>query len=457
MAGDLIGQWELFDLMEATSPRIQKNLGELRDGVVSLNWTVQPWSPKGGKPSPEAQRRARLVEELLWNMEPQPDADENEFEDTVRDLMDARGKGIAVLEVDWQPRETSFGPAFGPRATRWVHPRHYGYGTDASGQDRLMLRSAECGVRNAEFGVRSRGSAERGVRSAELSPFPAHKFLIGVCKAKSGHPLGAALLRVLGFWWAAANFTADWFLNFAQLFGQPIRWASYDPNLSPADHDTLKAMLEKMGTAAWAMFPAGTTLELKEATQNGRDNPQLALLNFVDKLCDLVILRQTLTSDVGNSGSRALGDVHERVLAGVKLGCAHWVARNLNAQLIRSICLLNFGDTRECPYLEPALPVEEDPKANAERDVLLLNAGVPLGKEWLYNRHQVPMPGPRDEVFVGRTAPTPADESAPGNPNSEIRDPKQTRNPNSEMRAGSSELPNSQFAIRNPQSPLPTP
>ena len=29
--------------------------------------------------------------------------------------------------------------------------------------------------------------------------------------------------------WAASNFAQQWFLNFAQIFGLPIRWANDDP------------------------------------------------------------------------------------------------------------------------------------------------------------------------------------------------------------------------------------
>ncbi|MEP6672460.1 MAG: BPSL0067 family protein, partial [Chthoniobacter sp.] len=46
-------------------------------------------------------------------------------------------------------------------------------------------------------------------------------FLIAQCKTKSGSVLGGALLRPLVWWWCAANFSADWLLKFAELFGIP--------------------------------------------------------------------------------------------------------------------------------------------------------------------------------------------------------------------------------------------
>jgi phage gp29-like protein len=70
MSGNLLSQWEMFDLMEATWPRLAKNLNELKDDVKTSDWSLQPWAQKKKKPSPEAQRRSDLVEHCLWNMTP---------------------------------------------------------------------------------------------------------------------------------------------------------------------------------------------------------------------------------------------------------------------------------------------------------------------------------------------------------------------------------------------------
>lgn len=396
MNGDLRAQHDLFELMEETWPRLAKNLGQLKDTVIGSDWSVQPWTGDTDQVTPEGKKRADLVERLMWTMQPRADYDENGWEDTVRDLLDARSKGISVLEIDWERRVTEVGQAVAPRCTRWVHPRFYGYPMD--GEDRLMLRAGE---------VR-RSNTESALGRDEWVPFPPDKFVLGVCKAKTGHPLRGALLRSLGFWWVASNFSGEWLLNFSQLFGQPIRWATYDRGLSATDKSKLAEMLETMGSAAWAMFPAGTVLELKEAMKSGTDNPQMAVLTTADKVCDVLILRQTLTTDVGDSGSRALGDVHQDVLGSVEQALGNWAARVLTEQLVKPICRLNFGDDRECPSLMTGGKEEsEDPKMAAERDAILMQNQVPLPKEWFYTRHKVPMPGPEDEVITG-PAPAPA-------------------------------------------------
>lgn len=398
MAGDLTAQWEMFDLMEQTWPRLSKNLNQLKDAVVGMEWNVQAWAPKNGKPSAEAQKRADFIEELLWDFEAREEANENDFEGTIRDLLDAKGKGIVALEIDWTIGQTTFGPAIKPRATRWVHPRHYGYPGTTGAPDELMLDTREMAVDgNQNLLTSIPTSVDR------FAPFPKNKFILGIWKQKSGHPISGAMLRILGFWWAGANFAGEWFLNYAQIFGMPMRWATYDPGLPQRDKDLLEEMLANMGSAGYAMFPAGVTMELKEAAKGASENPHLSVLNFADTLCDILILRQTLTTDTGakGSGSKALGVVHEGVLGQVIIGAGDWAAAKLQAQLIRPICLLNFGDTRECPFLSPALVEEQDELAMADRDTKLASI-MPIPAEYLYNRHKIPMPADGDRVIGGQ-------------------------------------------------------
>lgn len=418
MSGDLTRQWELFELMESTWYRLQKNLEQIKASVISMDWEVQPWARKGEEPTPEAIRKAELVDDLIWDFRPRPDYDENDFEDTIRDILDARGKGISVLELDWEQRPG----AVGIRATRHVHPKYYGY--PFAGDDRLMLRVGQVKQNNP--------SAPLVVSEGDFAPFPEDKFILAVCKAKSGHPISGAMLRCLGFWWAATNFTGPWLLNFCQLFGQPIRWATYDPNMATSDRQVLEEMMENMGSAAWALFPSGTQLELKEAVKGGTDNPQIALFDLADKICDIRILGQTLTSDVADSGSRALGDVHEGVLAGVKDSLATWAAKVIRNQVIRPLLRLNFGDDEECPFLVASAAERVDPKLLAERDQVLNAMGLELPKAWLYERHGVPEPQEGEDTLQKAAPVMPVTDGTDG---TDQTDPEKTEEEKEEIMA----------------------
>ncbi|MEI7730176.1 MAG: DUF935 family protein [Verrucomicrobiota bacterium] len=286
--------------------------------------------------------------------------------------MSERGGFERVCTRFWESRAAGkAGQIIAPKATQWVHPVCYAWDMNGRLGLRLELRNP-----NPE----NRSSLSPGVftsttmqpRPSQVGAFPPDKFLIGICKAKSGTALGGARLRALAWWWCAANFSADWLLNLAQIFGLPFRWANYDPNAPQATIDSICAMLEGMGSNAWAAFPAGTTLELKEAGKTGSASPSGDMLDRADKNCDLIVLGQTLTSDVGNSGSRALGDVHATVKHEIVEAVCGYVAGVLNTQLVPSILRLNYGDEAELPQYES--DKEEEKTVEYKQEVLKLLA-----------------------------------------------------------------------------------
>ena len=438
--------------MESTWPTLSKCLNQLKDAVVCQGIRVIPFTQKGEEPTNQAHARAAFVEQALHGMTGNPARNENDFSDTIRDLLDARGKGLSVLEIDWSVRSdfgsrpSSFGPpsdfgsrpsdfpsAVTPRCTRWVHPAWYGY-PYGPGSGLLQLRVPNnprpSGTSPAFFpGDTSIGGPSNFVGSTVWQDFPDHKFLIGLCKNKTGHPLGSALLHLLGFWWAASNFTAEWFLNFCQVFGQPFRWATYDPNMTPGDQAKLQAMLTQMGSSAWGMFPAGTTFELKDVAAKAGDNIQLALMELADKHCTQLVLRQSLTSDVGGSGSRALGEVHERVLGGVEEALCKWTCKTLSP-LVRSLLILNFGDDTDCPTLVTGMDEESSPTELGKLLVDIKNAGLQPTEDSLSDigerlgfpvERQAPppaIPSPRGEGQGEGELPSPSDDpvTASGSP-----------------------------------------
>lgn len=396
VGGDLVQTWQLFNLMEETWPELLTALMELKEDVASAEVTVKAWSLKGDEPSTEAQRRAKLFEQSLWTMRPRPQSDENDLRGTIKDLLDAWGKGISVLEIDWQlaagatmagqaikaaAGASNGGARIAPRDTRWIHPRYYGYPADRA---ELMLNTSE--IAQAAVSNNQQPTTNR----PQWFEFPPDKFLIGIAKAKTGHPIGGALLRAIAWWWAASNFSAEWLLNFAQIFGLPIRWATYDPS-RPGLLKDICDMLENMGSAAWGAFPAGTTIELKEPGKAGENLPQATILDRANRQVRLLILGETLTEEGG--GSRARDEVKERILSGRKRAALDWVCAILSYQLAPAFCRLNFGDDAECPWVmpaegeEPATPLEK-----AQRDEILSRIGFEFEAESAYSRHNLPVP-----------------------------------------------------------------
>ncbi|HXP60730.1 MAG TPA: DUF935 family protein [Dongiaceae bacterium] len=442
LAGSHVQAWELFDLMEDTWPRLLKNERELKTGVLNLLRTFEPFCEEDEPPTASANEKCRLVSAALRTMRPEPDADENALDGTIFDILDAWFKGQSVIEVDWEVRHLGgLGPCVAPRATYWVHPTCYAWNMKGQLGLRLELTpnitpsgtAADYSQRGAGILPANRSlnpSLSPGVwQSTTFQPlpssvaaFPPHKFLLCTCKAKSGTALGGALLRPLAWWWCVANFSADWLLEHVQIFGMPFRWATYDPGASQATIDTVSNMLQNVGSSGWGSFPTGTRFGLIQPKIQ-KELAQADLLDRADKQCDLLVLGQTLTSDVGRSGKGggglALGKVHSGVRDDLITAAAKYVQTVLETQLFPSILRLNYGtgtdyglgrdhgpqttDPRpeEVPTLCLHSQKEEDQAAEATVIATLAQAGAGriIGLDWLGKKFGIPKPAAGEETL----------------------------------------------------------
>jgi phage gp29-like protein len=278
-----------------------------------------------------------------------------------------------MLEGEWHAVTAGkLGRIIAPRATFWAHPSHFSW---QSG--RLNLR------------------VPGGVM--ELPP---HKFLIGIHKAKAGSALGGAMLRPLAWWWCAANFASDWLLNLAQLFGLPFRWANHDPNASQETVDAICNMLQNMGSAGWAAFPAGTTLDLKDVGASGDRSPQGDLLDRADRYARMLILGQTMSGsqDSSKGGGKAFGAVEAEVKNARTGACAKYVCETINSQLIPSTLQLNYGDCEECPCMD-LVPDSEAGGEEAKRDTELAKL-MPIPLSYLRAKYNVPEAAKDEETTM---------------------------------------------------------
>ncbi len=393
MYGNVWENWQLYQMMEDTWPRLAKNLLELKRAVSGGKVNVIPYRENKAKPTDDAIRRAAVVRAALDNMSPDPGVDANDLEGTLFDLMDCWFKGVSVLEIDWETmNHPTLGSIVAPKQTRWINPVNYGFAWE-SGQWGL---------------AQNVGTTATGVPDQKLSfakgnfiPFPEDKFLFGTMRAKTGNPTGAALARPLAFWWAVQNFTADWMLRNAELFGIPIRIATYDKS-DPSLRAILETALKNMGSSGWVAMPEGTNLQLLENKGGGKDDPGMAAFATAQKLCDLIILGQTLTTDVGQGGggSHAMARVHEGVRAEILTAARRLVLKFLKKQLVRAIIRKNFGNVVSCPDLISDEESPEDSLILAQRDNILLQNGIRMPAAWFFERHGIPEPD-GDEPTVG--------------------------------------------------------
>lgn len=454
-SGGHIQQWELFDLMEDTWPELAACAAELKNAVLRKPWAVEPYTEEDSEPTPTAIERQKLVAAALRKMKPCADRDESGFDALRYDILDAWLKGTSVQCLDWQTedgdmhivRAGQLGDITAPRASFFVHPRHYAWGADGRLGLRPVGSDGASGVPTWTTSFQAGGT--------EVVPFPKHQFLIAISKAKTGPAISCARLRVLAWWWCAANFSADWLMNLAQVFGLPIRWANYQQGAAQGTVDAVCSMLENMGSNPWAAFPEGTTINLEQPTNIGDNSPQGDLINRADVQARKVILGQTMSgsnaaSGAGN-GAGAFGKQEGSVKDDNIETAGDFVCRVLSEQLIPSILELNYGDTDEAPRL----CLVEDEQAGAEQASVvstLAAAGVEFSVDELRKKFGFRKPREGEETIGGKEPGAGSAEPGAEKPGKKVLTTDDTDAEKEALKAAAAGNPQSQ--ILNPQSSI---
>jgi len=445
LAGNHVQAWELFDLMIDSNPEIAACIGEYVDGVLERKIIVEPYRNGEQPPTPTAIRNQKIVSAAMFNMNPDPANDENEIEDTVRDILFGRFHNQSILEQDWYDtygtgqlnriQVEDVGMIVAPRSTFWVHPVCYAWDMNGRLGLRVALQDqiAEATRRGKSGEWRGKGadavaSSLSALRSSSamveppvwnfissqpmpsmLTDFPKNKFLISIFKAKAGTALSASCLRSLAAWWVFENFSADYAMDLAQIFGIPFRTATFSANTSEPDKAFVREMLQNMGSRGWAMLPEGVTLTFEKAMASGEGSPQGFLIKLCHEQYRKVILRQTMTGSGhggASSGSKAgmetEGDVKEQCF---NAGCKH-VCKVLRNQFARHTLLVNLGNDSELPLVR--MSCEEDGSLDeAQRDTTLAGGGLKIGVKYLRTKYNIPEPEAGEETIGGLVEPAP--------------------------------------------------
>lgn len=376
--GKLEDQDRLFRLMLDTWPRLRKALNEVSGAVSRLKIEIKPAIRDGAEdPTPQAVRIQEVVERALNSYAPKPGHWELDTLQMVNALIDAYAKGISVVEIVWQTQNN----IISPRCYAPVPAKYLAFPNFSNEIDRLMI-------------------APNGANNSNLEDFPPDRFVIGIWSQGGAHPIYGANLRALTKYWLASIYGLGWLMQFAQLFGIPMRTAKTDGTEEALNK--AEDMLESIGSSGWAATGPGVDFEIHSAISGSGDSlPQSHLMDVADRACDILMLGQTLTTDNTGTGSRALGDVHAGIRSEVLQSVSSWVASIVTTQLIPAIVRMNFGSvpSEDMPYCELHIPIAKDEKEIAERVKIYTEIGVPMPRQWVYDELGIPLPIVGEEIF----------------------------------------------------------
>ncbi|MBB4955567.1 phage gp29-like protein [Agrobacterium vitis] len=361
--------FELAEDIEERDPHYLSVLATRKRSVAQLPITVKPASD-----SVEHKKHAALVQSWI---------DDGVLRASLFDMLDAIGKGLSVLEVDWQYRMGSMLPReLIYRPQRW-------FTFDREDGETVLLRE--------------------GVSGEPLVP---HKFIVHRHKSKSGLTIRSGLARVAMWSWMFKSFTVkDWAI-FCQNYGQPIRIGKYGRGATEAEKDVLWRAVSGIAGDCAAIVPREMLIEFHEVgSKSSSTDMYERRADWLDRQISKLVLGQTTTTDAV-SGGHAVSKEHRLVQEDIERDDAGMVTATLCQQLIPNIVAFNFGPQEHYPHVRIGRPDEVPLGEFAEAFSKLAPLGLTADESFLQERLGIPAAKAGAVMVGGRVAVSPSVETS---------------------------------------------
>lgn len=325
---------------------------------------IEPWVEAASDESHDqniATAVRTLVDPLVWP-------------DLIEGMLDGLGKGYSVTEIIWDTGRTPWMPA------RFEHrdPRWFTY--DALSRRTLLLRD------------------DTHPAGMELPP---NKFIVFEPKLKAGIPIRGGLARLVAWTFMFKHYTVlDW-VQFAEVYGMPIRVGRYGNGATDADLAVLRRAVTSLARDAAALLPESMRIEFTDIANNGSGWEVFSTLaEYLDKQVSKAVLGQTMTADDGSSMAQA--KVHNDVRLDILRADARQISAVLNRDLVRPFVDLNFGPPPNgYPLLLHPVMEPEDIKLLVESLAVLVPMGMDVEASVIRDKLGLPDPPPPDKRGPG--------------------------------------------------------
>lgn len=314
--GDALAYLELAEEMEEKDLHYRSVLSTRKLQVAGL-----PMKVEAATDAAEDVKAADLVRDFF---------DTGVLAEAVQDILDAVGKGYSVCEIMWN----TDGKNWFPSAILWRDPRWFEF-------DRLD-------------GVTLRLKGESGLPE----PLAPGKFITHTHKSKSGLPIRGGLARPVAWYYLFKNFGIKSWVQFAQVFGFPLRVGRYGSEATPDEKEVLLRAVRSIAQDAAAIIPDSMRIEFVNTNSTGNVQIFKGLTEYFDKQISKAVLGQTGTTDVGQHVGTA--NAHERVREDIEESDAAQLAATLSRDLVRPLVDLNLGPRRRYPIIRIVREKKED-------------------------------------------------------------------------------------------------
>lgn len=213
---------------------------------------------------------------------------------------------------------------------------------------------------------------------------PAKKFLCPQANPSYENPYGERTLSRV-FW--SVTFKKGglkFWVIFTEKYGIPHLIGKHPRGASEEETDRLAGLLEQMVQDAIAVIPDDSSVEIQEANKSSSAEIFEKLIDKMNAEISKAILGQTLTTEVGSTGSYAASNTHFAVRQDIIDSDKKLVEKTIN-QLLRWIYEINFP-AKDVPIFE-LYEIEDVDLTLAQRDKILSEAGVKFTKDYFIKNY----------------------------------------------------------------------
>ena len=308
-------------------------------GVLSLDWEINRGLDKD--------QNAEDVENLLKKLD---------IQKIISDILDATQFGFQPLEIIWRKDKSGH---IMPEKVVAKPPEWFCFDDD----NNLKFRTKE-----NYYG--------------EI--VPNKKFLLAQNNPSYNNPYGERTLSRV-FW----NVTfkkggLKFWVVFTEKYGMPHLIGKHPRGSTKEETNSLADMLEDMVQDAIAVIPDDSSIEIQEASKSSSAEIYEKLIDKMNNEISKAILGQTLTTEIGATGSYAAANTHMQVRQDIIDSDKKLVEGVIN-QLIQWIYEINFANA-DVPVFEMFAPEDVD-LTLAQRDKILSDAGVKFTKEYFIKNY----------------------------------------------------------------------
>ena len=374
----------VFRDLIAKDDKIGSDLETRMEAVLAKPRIVKPASEKRAD-----KKIADFISETLEGYMGGSDGIRFGFHNFLWEALDAIGKGVAIGENVYDfandrvyIKEVKFKPQMLFSFAEGSLAQYQSYALPQTGPMRLRPELA--------FAV-------EGVDPEQ--PLPDKKFFVHTFRPYQGDRWGSPL--VLRTFWLAYFKKAglkQWLRYLERGAGTVL--AKYPSGAGKDEKAVALQAAQAVAEESMAAVSKGTEIEVLENVRSSLGDSHNQLIDRCDNAIARVILGQTLTSRGSEGGgSRALGEVHERVAERKTEVDSNSLMLAVNTQLVFPLVLLNQGPVERPPIWTIQYEPGADLKLMSEILYRAWQMRVPISKKYYYTMMQMPEPAEDEEVL----------------------------------------------------------